>query len=41
MLLSTRDRVLKGVFAAARDVTELKLFEQRLQQKNAELEEAS
>src|SRR5947207_13568396 len=36
-----RDRVLKGVFAAARDVTELKLFEQRLQQKNAELEEAS
>jgi PAS domain S-box-containing protein len=36
-----RDRVLQGVFAAARDVTELKLFEQRLQQKNAELEEAS
>src|SRR5256714_1733302 len=36
-----RDRVLKGVFAAARDVTELKLFEQRLQQKTAELEEAS
>src|SRR6184192_1104984 len=29
-----RERVLKGVFAAARDVTELKLFEQRLQQKN-------
>jgi PAS domain S-box-containing protein len=36
-----RDRVLQGVFAAARDVTELKLFEQRLQQKNVELEEAS
>src|SRR6266404_9370833 len=36
-----RDRVLQGVFAAARDVTELKLFEQRRQQKNAELEEAS
>src|SRR6476619_1359921 len=36
-----RDRRLQGVFAAARDVTELKLFEQRLQQKNAELEEAS
>src|SRR3954463_1810093 len=36
-----RDRVLQGVFAAARDVTELKLFEQRLQQKNGELEEAS
>jgi PAS domain S-box-containing protein len=36
-----RDRVLQGVFAAARDVTELKLFEQRLQEKNRELEEAS
>jgi PAS domain S-box-containing protein len=36
-----RDRILQGVFAAARDVTELKLFEQRLQQKNLELEEAS
>jgi len=36
-----RDRVLQGVFAAARDVTELKLFEQKLQQKNVELEEAS
>jgi PAS domain S-box-containing protein len=36
-----RDRVLQGVFAAARDVTELKLFEQRLRQKNVELEEAS
>ena len=36
-----RDRVLQGVFAAARDVTELKLYEQRLQQKNIELEGAS
>ncbi|HEX7595068.1 MAG TPA: PAS domain S-box protein, partial [Gemmatimonadaceae bacterium] len=36
-----RDRILQGVFASARDVTELKLFEQRLQQKNVELEEAS
>src|SRR5712672_32 len=36
-----RDRVLQGVFAAARDVTELKIFEQRLQEKNRELEEAS
>jgi signal transduction histidine kinase/DNA-binding response OmpR family regulator len=32
---------LQGVFAAARDVTELKRFEQTLQQKNAELEAAS
>ena len=36
-----RDRKLQGVFAAARDVTELKRFEQTLQQKNAELEDAS
>lgn len=36
-----RDRVLQGVFAAARDVTDLRLFEQRLQLKNVELEEAS
>ncbi|HMI55143.1 MAG TPA: PAS domain S-box protein, partial [Gemmatimonadaceae bacterium] len=36
-----RDRVLQGVFAAARDVTEVKLFEQRLKQKNVELVEAS
>src|SRR5256714_12445730 len=36
-----RDRVLQGVFAAARDVTELKLFEQKLQPKNVGLEEAS
>src|SRR5678816_3330922 len=35
-----RDRVLQGVFAAARDVTELKRYEQMLQQKNVELEEA-
>ncbi len=36
-----RDRALQGVLAAARDVTELKRFEQTLQQKNAELEDAS
>ena len=36
-----RDRRLQGVFAAARDMTELKLFEQTLQQKNVELEDAS
>jgi len=36
-----RDRRMQGVFAAARDVTELKHFEQTLQQKNAELEAAS
>jgi PAS domain S-box-containing protein len=36
-----RDRRLQGVFAAARDVTELRRFEQTLQQKNAELEAAS
>src|SRR5687768_13073034 len=36
-----RDRVLQGVFAAARDVTELKRYEQTLRQKNAELEDAS
>jgi PAS domain S-box-containing protein len=36
-----RDRSLQGVFAAARDVTELKRFEQTLQLKNVELEEAS
>src|SRR6187431_1270202 len=33
-----RDRSLQGVFAAARDVTELKRYEQTLQQKNVELE---
>jgi len=37
-ILYDRDRRLQGVFAAARDVTELKRFEQTLQQKNAELE---
>jgi PAS domain S-box-containing protein len=36
-----RDRTLQGVFAAVRDVTELRRFEQALQQKNAELEEVS
>ena len=36
-----RDRRLQGVFASARDVTELKHFERALQQKNAELENAS
>src|ERR1700724_355848 len=36
-----RDRSLQGVFAAARDMTELKRFEQVLQQKNVELEDAS
>jgi PAS domain S-box-containing protein len=36
-----RDRQLQGVFASARDMTELKLFEQTLQQKNIELQDAS
>jgi PAS domain S-box-containing protein len=36
-----RDRRLQGVFAAARDVTELKRIERALQQKNVELEDAS
>src|SRR6185369_11540087 len=36
-----RDRRLQGVFAAARDMTELKRFEQTLQLKNVELENAS
>jgi PAS domain S-box-containing protein len=36
-----RDRRLKGVFASARDMTELKAIERSLQQKNVELEEAS
>jgi PAS domain S-box-containing protein len=36
-----RDRKLQGVFAAARDVTERKRFEQTLQEKNIELEHAS
>jgi PAS domain S-box-containing protein len=36
-----RDRSLQGVFAAARDMTELKRFEHTLRQKNVELEDAS
>jgi PAS domain S-box-containing protein len=36
-----RDRRLQGVVAAARDVTEVKRFEQALRQKNVELEDAS
>src|SRR5215216_683354 len=36
-----RDRRLQGVFASARDMTELKRIEQALQQKNVELEDAS
>lgn len=36
-----RDRVLQGVFASARDMTELKRYEQTLQKQNAELEDAS
>ncbi|MBU0675625.1 MAG: PAS domain S-box protein [Proteobacteria bacterium] len=35
-----RDRKLQGVFAAARDMTELKRFEQVLQENNIELENA-
>ena len=35
-----RDRRLQGVFAAARDVTERKRFEQALQESNAEMESA-
>jgi PAS domain S-box-containing protein len=36
-----RDRRLQGVFASARDMTELKAIEKALTQKNAELEDAS
>jgi PAS domain S-box-containing protein len=36
-----RERRLQGVFAAARDVTELKRFEHTLQEKNVELARAS
>ena len=36
-----RDRKLQGVFASARDMTELKEYEMTLQQKNVELEDAS
>jgi len=39
--IHNRDRKLQGVFAAARDVTELKRFERTLQEKNVELEHAS
>ncbi|MES2017680.1 MAG: PAS domain S-box protein [Pseudomonadota bacterium] len=35
-----RDRKLQGVFAAARDVTERKMFDSALQETNAELEKA-
>ena len=35
-----RDRILQGVFAAARDVTEQKRLDQALQEKNVELEGA-
>ncbi len=35
-----RDRKLQGVFAAARDVTERKRFERKLQENNVELERA-
>jgi PAS domain S-box-containing protein len=35
-----RDRTLQGVFASARDMTELKRYELALRQKNAELEES-
>jgi PAS domain S-box-containing protein len=36
-----RDRKLLGVFTSARDVTEAKLLERMLQQKNAELEDSN
>lgn len=36
-----RDRVIQGVFASARDVTERKRFERALQQTNIDLEHAS
>jgi PAS domain S-box-containing protein len=35
-----RDRILQGVFAAARDITERKLLDQALQENNVELENA-
>jgi signal transduction histidine kinase/CheY-like chemotaxis protein len=38
--LYDRNRKLQGVFAAARDITELKLFERALKEKNVELESA-
>ncbi len=36
-----RDRMLQGVFASARDMTEVKRFERTLQQKNVELQDAN
>ncbi|HEY1537246.1 MAG TPA: response regulator, partial [Polyangiaceae bacterium] len=36
-----RDRMLQGVFASARDMTEVKRFESTLQQKNVELQDAN
>jgi PAS domain S-box-containing protein len=36
-----RDRKLQGVFVSARDMTELKRYEETLEQTNAELEQAS
>jgi len=39
--LMNREGKLQGVFAAARDITERKLFEKTLQEKNDELENAS
>jgi PAS domain S-box-containing protein len=36
-----RDRLLQGVIASARDMTEVKRFEQALQEKNQQLEDAS
>jgi PAS domain S-box-containing protein len=39
-ILYDRDRKLQGVFAAARDITELKRFERTLQEQNVELESA-
>ncbi len=36
-----RERTLQGVFVAARDVTELKLVQQKLEQQNVELQDSS
>ncbi|MBA3580150.1 MAG: response regulator [Gemmatimonadaceae bacterium] len=36
-----RERTLQGVFVAARDVTELKLVQQKLEQQNVELQDGS
>ena len=40
-VFNDRNGKLQGVFAAARDVTERKQFEERLQEKNVEMENAS